>query len=159
MDWVQILLPSLLPSLLLVIGGIVGFIVRSRTEEYRAVREKLREEQRSVYRKLLEPYIKVFSSPNSAGLSQAVQKVKSYEYKETVFDLILLGSDETIQAYNTLRKYVYTASDAKKVDKEEFSRLWGNLLLEIRKSLGYRNTKLKEKDLLQAMSKDMDKYL
>jgi len=35
-------------------------------------------------------------------------------------------------------------------------RLWGSLLLEIRKSLGNKNTKLNEIDMLRAMIKDID---
>lgn len=36
-------------------------------------------------------------------------------------------------------------------------KAWGMLLLEIRKSLGNKNTKLNELDMLHAMLKDADK--
>jgi len=36
--------------------------------------------------------------------------------------------------------------------------LWGILLLEIRKSLGDKNTKLEKYDMLRAMIKDIDKF-
>ena len=51
MEWVQILAGPIF----MVIGGIVAWIVRSRTEELRAMREKLREEQRKIYSQILDP--------------------------------------------------------------------------------------------------------
>lgn len=36
--------------------------------------------------------------------------------------------------------------------------LWGKLLLEIRKSLGNKKTKLDEFDMLRAMIKDIEKW-
>jgi len=38
-------------------------------------------------------------------------------------------------------------------------RLWGALLIEIRKSLGNKKTKLKEVDMLRGMIKDIDNFL
>jgi hypothetical protein len=63
MEWVQIIVPSVL----VIIGGIVGWLVRSRTEEYRAIREKLREEQRKIYSEILEPYIELFADIKGKG--------------------------------------------------------------------------------------------
>jgi hypothetical protein len=154
MEWVQILLPSLL----VVIGGIIGWIVRSRTEEYRAVREKLRAEQRAIYHAILEPYIGIFADLKGEGVSKATQKIVSYDYKKTAFDLNLIGSDEVVQAYNKMMQHSYKAEETGKQDPKEMMRLWGSLLLEIRKSLGNKNTKLDEWDMLRGMIKDIDRF-
>ncbi len=154
MEWVQILLPSLL----VVIGGIVGWIVRSRTEEYRAVREKLRAEQRAIYHAILEPYIGIFADLKGEGVSKATQKIVSYDYKKTAFDLNLIGSDEVVQAYNKMIQHAYKAEETGKQDPKEMMHLWGSLLLEIRKSLGNKNTKLDEWDMLRGMIKDIDRF-
>jgi len=155
MDWLH----ELGPYILVALAGIVGWWIRTRAEGLRAIEEKLREDQRNVYRKLIDPYIKALGGLKGIGLNQALQEIKSHEYRKTVFDLILLGSDEVIQSYNKILKYTYETDDTEQKDPTEISRLWGNLFLEIRKSLGHKKTKLKEKDMLQAFIKDIDKYL
>ena len=155
MEWVQILAGPIF----MVIGGIVAWIVRSRTEELRAMREKLREEQRKIYSQILDPYIKLFAGLKTQNLSQAIQVITSYEYRKTAFDLNLVGSDEVVHAYNTLMQHTYKREVAEKQDPKEMMRLWGSLLLEIRKSLGNRRTKLDEWDMLRGMIKDIDKFV
>ncbi len=156
MEWLQTLVPYILAA----VGVIVGWIVRSHTEEKRVLRERLREEQRNVYRKLIDPYIKVISGSKNKGLlQQAIKEIQSHEYRKTVFDVILLGSDNVVIAHNKLIQNTYQAEETGERDTMEMMRLWGSLLLEIRKSLGHKDTELTEKDMLRAMTKDIDKYL
>ena len=54
-------------------------------------------------------------------------------------------------------KHTYEAEATGNQDPEKMMRLWGKLLLEIRKSLGNKKTKLNELDMLRAMIKDMSK--
>jgi hypothetical protein len=154
MEWVQIIVPSVL----VIIGGIVGWLVRSRTEEYRAIREKLREEQRKIYSEILEPYIELFADIKGKGSIKATQKITSYDYRKTAFDLNLVGSDEVVSAHNELMQYAYRAEETGEKDPVEMLRLWGILLLKIRKSLGYKSTKLNEWDMLRGMIKDINKF-
>ena len=53
MDWLQ----TIGPALLAVIGGIVGWFLKSRTDELRVVEERLSSERRKVYSDLLEPFV------------------------------------------------------------------------------------------------------
>ena len=53
MDWLQ----TIGPALLAVIGGIVGWFLKSRTDELRIVEERLSSERRKVYSDLLEPFV------------------------------------------------------------------------------------------------------
>nr|CBH37181.1 conserved hypothetical protein [uncultured archaeon] len=153
MDWLQILGPTLL----MVLGGIITWFIKSRIEELRAIEEKLREERRNIYAQILDPYIRLFADIKGKGPDEALKKITSYEYRKTAFDLNLFGSDEVIRAFNNLMKHTYEAEATGNQDPEEMMRLWGNLLLEIRKSLGNKKTKLNEFDMLRAMIKDMSK--
>ena len=157
MNWLQILGPALLITL----GGIVSWFVKSRIEELQAIRETLNEERRKIYKELLEPYINIFVGiKNKKGSEeQAIQQITSYDYRKTAFGLNLFGSDEVIRAYNNLMQYVYKfeAGGDQKPQPKEMMRLWGMFLLEIRKNLGNKKTKLNEIDMLRGMIKDIDK--
>ena len=54
-------------------------------------------------------------------------------------------------------QYIYKAEADQNPDPKEMMRLWGKLLLEIRKSLGNENTKLSELDMLRGFIKDIEK--
>jgi len=153
MDWLQILGPTLL----MVLGGIITWFIKSRIEELRAIEEKLREERRNIYAQILDPYIRLFADIKGKGPDEALKRITSYDYRKTAFDLNLFGSDEVIRAFNNLMKHTYEAEATGNQDPEEMMRLWGKLLLEIRKSLGNKKTKLNEFDMLRAMIKDMSK--
>jgi len=152
MDWLQILGPTLL----MVLGGIITWFIKSRIEELRAIEEKLREERRNIYAQILDPYIHLFADiKKGKGPDEALKKATSYDYRKTAFDLNLFGSDEVIRAFNNFMKHTYEAEGKENRDPGEMMRLWGKLLLEIRKSLGNKKTKLNELDMLRAMIKDM----
>jgi hypothetical protein len=153
MEWQQI--PGYLLST--VLGGIIVWFFRSKMEELRALEERLREERRKIYMQLLEPYIKIFANPEGKGINEALRKFSSYEYRKTAFEFTLFGSDEVIQAYNNLMQHIYKSQEPGHQDTEETIRLWGKLLLEIRKSLGNKKTKLGEIDMFKGMIKDIEK--
>ena len=153
MDWLQILGPTLL----MVLGGIITWFIKSKIEELRAIEEKLREERRNIYAQILDPYIRLFADIKGKGPDEALKRVTSYDYRKTAFDLNLFGSDEVIRAFNNLMKHTYEAEATGKQDPQKMMLLWGKLLLEIRKSLGNKKTKLNEIDMLRAMIKDIGK--
>jgi len=152
MDWLQILGPSLL----MVLGGIITWAIKSKIEELRAIEEKLREERRDIYAQILDPYIRLFADLKGKGPDQALKNITSYEYRKTAFDLNLFGSDEVVRAYNNLMQHMYKAEVTGNQNPKELMCLWGKFLLEIRKSLGNKKTKLDELDMLKAMIKDID---
>lgn len=63
----------------MVLGGIISWVVRSRTEELRLARLKLREEQRKIYAEILEPYIRLFAGLKEQEIQEAMKKITSYE--------------------------------------------------------------------------------
>ena len=152
MNWLQVLGPSLL----MVLGGIITWFLKSHVEELRVTEEKLRQERRKIYGQILDPYVRLFADLKGQGPAQAIKRISSYDYRKTAFDLNLFGSDEVVRAYNALMKHTYEAESTGKQHPKQMMRLWGSLLLEIRKSLGNKKTTLDEWDMLRAMIKDID---
>ena len=103
MNWFNIIVP---PSLML-IGGIITWLIKSRIEELRATEQKLRDERQKIYSEILEPIIRLFSDIGGQGEKQATKKILSFDYRKNAFDLILLVSDEVIMAYNRWLQYIY----------------------------------------------------
>ncbi len=152
MNW----LLALGPSLLVVLGGIITWFLKTRVEELRATEKRLIDERRKIYSQILDPYIRLFADLKGQGPAEAIKKITSYDYRKTAFELNLIGSDEVVRAYNNMMKNTYETEANGKSNPKEMMRLWGTLLLEIRKSLGNKKTKLNEFDMLRAMIKDID---
>ena len=160
MDWLQDILAPLIVLLIAAIGIVVGWFIRYKFEESRAVRQKLNEERRNTYRKIISPYIGMLTGINDKeSTAKALDKVKSPEHKEAVFDLVFFGSDSVVKAHNALFQYAYQAEGGENGEQrgKTFIRLWGRLLLEIRKDVGNKDTKLDEFDMLRWLISDIDK--
>ncbi len=152
MEWVQILAGPIF----MVIGGIITWLIKSRVEELRATEKRLIDERRKIYGQILDPYIRLFADLKGQGPAEAIKKITSYDYRKTAFELNLIGSDEVVRSHNNLMKNTYKTEATGKSNPKEMMRLWGALLLEIRKSLVSKKTKLDELDMLRAMIKDID---
>ncbi len=156
MNWLQVLGPPIL----MIIGGIITWIVKSRLEELKAIEEKLRAERIKIYMDILAPIIKLFSDiKKTGGPETAIKQLTSYDYRKTAFELTLFSSDEVVQSYNAIMQCAFRQQEQNaSQDPLEIIRLWGKLLLSIRKSLGNKNTKLDELDMLKSMFTDIDIY-
>lgn len=152
MEW----LATLVPVLVMGLGGAIGWFVKSHIEELRGIEEQLREQRRKVYSDILNPYILLFSDLSAQGSERAISTITSQEYRKTSFELNLVGSDEVVRAYNDLMQYSFKSEAAGTQDAGTMMRHWGMLLLEIRKSLGNKETNLDEFDMLRGMIKDME---
>ena len=151
-------LQSIAPTLLVILGGVITWFLKSKVEELRAAEERLQSDRRKIYSQILEPYILIFSDikGSGSGTAKAMKKITSFEYKKTGFELNLIGSDNVVVAFNNLITHAYEA-DAKGIeDTSKILSLLGNLLLEIRKSLGNKNTTLNKIDMLRASFKDIN---
>ncbi len=153
------LMNALAPSLLIIVGGIITWLLKSRVEELRAAEKNLLETRTKTYWDILEPYITLFSDTSEKARPGLIKMITSLQYRKTAFHLCLLGSDDVVQAYNAMLQHMYEAERTGKQDAIELMRLWGALLIEIRKSLGNKKTKLKEVDMLRGMIKDIDDFL
>ena len=179
MEWaVGIAVPALL-ALGAGSGAIIMFFLRARLEEIRTVEERLSGERRKVYGDLMLPYIQLFTpsrekiqevfppktekqrrkqqaEPDHA--EQAMARILSVEYRKTAFDLMLIASDDVARAYNDLMQFTYkmAEADAAETSWEVLSKM-GQLLLEIRRSLGNKDTELTNVDMLRFLIRDIEK--
>ena len=153
MDWMQIVIGPALMS----IGGLIVWIIKAKIEELRAIEEKLGDDRRKVYEQILEPYIRIFTDLKGSGPEEAIQTIKSFDYRKAAFNLNLFGSDNVVTAYNELMQCFFKYETGQVSDPHDMLRKWGNFLLEIRKSLGNQSTRLKGIDMLKGMIKDVEK--
>jgi flagellar motor component MotA len=156
MSWLQ----AVGPTLLVLVGGIVTWFIKSSIEELRAAEKSLQEERRKVYMEILDPYIRLFADLKREGTtrpqSEALKRITSYEYRKTSFELNLFGSDEVVRAFNALMQHTYETQKAGKGEPKKLMLLWGAFLLELRKSLGNKMTSLDELDMLRGWITDIE---
>jgi len=152
MDWIQILITT-------VLGGIIIWFITYSIIEIRKTKEKLNEERRKAYVEILTPYIQILTDLKGKGPTQAINKVQTYEYGKISFELALFGSDNVVRAYNEFRQYAFKSKgeEKKELQTKELFYLFGKLLLEIRRDVGNRKTKLKELDMLRWKIIDIEK--
>lgn len=154
-QWIQILGPTIF----IIIGGIISWIIKSRYEKLIVIEGKLRTERRDIYIHILEPYFTLFSGEEENKISNALKQITSAKYKKIAFELCLFGSDNVVNAYNNLIQLGYESEKSGERDDKKMIKLFGNFLLEIRKSLGNKKTKLNEADMLQVMIKDIKQII
>jgi len=142
------------PSLM-IIGGIVTWIIKSKIEELQAIEKSLLDERRKIYYDLLSPYIEIFAIEGNK--EKAMKDMLSTEYRKTSFNLNLIGSDNVVNAYNEMMQYTFKTEKLENTDPKQLMILLANFLLEIRKSLGNKKTTLNNIDMLKSMIKDIDK--
>jgi len=140
--------------ILVAVGGVLGFLWRHRLEELRAAEERLSADRRKVYTDLLSPYTQLFTA--SSDKTKVEQVMMSAEYRATAFDFMLIASDDAAQAYNDLMQFSYKTE---LVGERSWGimLLYGQLLLEIRRSLGNKDSMLTRIDMLRFLIKDIDK--
>ncbi len=136
---------------LMLIGGIITWFIKTKIEELKSIQEIIHKQQLETYSEILEPIIRLFSSiKNDSNDDEiAINKIKSFDYRKTAFDLNLFGSDEVINAYADFMQYVYAMEKTENKNPNEMILLLGKVMLEIRKSLGHKKTKLKDIDMLR----------
>jgi len=149
------LLKELLPTLLVVSTGLLTWFLKDKSENLKLQREKLVEEKRNNYKKLLEPIIRIFGGiKNPRDMSKAMKQIQSHEYRTTAFELVQFGSDNVVNAYNNFFQYLYKHNDD--LNPKVTLQNLGAIILEIRKDVGHSKTELQSQDMLKFMIKDID---
>ena len=156
-DWDDLLLQFVLPIVVVIVGAVIGWWLNSRVEAIRRATEKLQDERRRIYMKLLEPYIQVFAShKGELQFNKAVKQLVSVEYMRIAYEWNLMGSDEAIRARNDLIKFFRDIADTDHLPTPaKLVKYWGGLLLAIRRDLGDKKTKLTELDMLLSQISDI----
>jgi len=152
------LVVTLGPTFLVVLGGIVTWFLKAKNEELKVTQEKLNSERTELYRKMLEPYVRLLASSSSAKeTDKSVKQIQSFDWQNASTHLILFGSDEVIRAWNNFAQYNYRmGEDSEKYNVYELLNLYGHLLLAIRKDVGNKKTKLKAKETMMWKIRDIN---
>ncbi len=143
------------PPLLAVI---VGWWLSSRQEALRRATEALQADRRQIYMACISPTIRLWAgTKNPQENKKALAEITSFEYRRTLSELTLIGSDDVVQALNTYMQYLYRhPTDAEPL---KILTLWGEVLLAIRRDLGNKGTKLETADMFKNLITDIDRYL
>lgn len=144
------------PTFLLILGGIISWALKARYDKLKEQEEILRGEKIKIYKKLLEPFFIILS--DTSKISEATKIILSYQYKENAFIMRIFGSDSVIEAHNKLMKISYNPEINTENNPKIMIEAVGRLLLEIRKDIGNKKTKLNEIDTIRFIIKDIEKY-
>ncbi|MEO8233961.1 MAG: hypothetical protein ABI549_00980 [Flavobacterium sp.] len=112
---------------------------------------------------MLEQFITVFTFTLTEKQKQTgIDKLKTLEYRKSSFNLMTFGSDEVVKSFNKIMQAFYTIDASQFEDDEEYAlimlTLISDLLLNIRKDLYTKKTKLKRSEMLEFMINDIKKY-
>lgn len=157
------LIIGLSAPLIVAITGLVTWALKAKKEALTIQENNARSFKIETYNTLLEPIIGVltFSIPEVEQQNEA-KKMLSIEYRKAAFNLITFGSDEVVRSYNKLMQAFITHDSPQEVDQREFGiamiQLLTKLMLEIRKDLYSKNTKLKLSETVEFMFNDLDDY-
>lgn len=148
--------------ILITVGGLVTWFIKSKKDDFLLAEEKSREFKIKTYEELLEPFITVFTFALPEKEKQiGINKLTSLEYRKAGFNLMTFGSDDVVRSYNKIMQAFFTI-DSKDKDAEEYAiimlSLISDLLLNIRKDLYTKKTKLKRSEMLEPMINDIKKY-
>lgn len=140
---------AVLSPVLITIGGIVTWFLKSRKESLQLIEERSRDNRMRTYKEILDPFI-VLITPTATQpeRTKATNSITSTNYKKAAFDLITFGSDETVRCYNTMMQYAF---DSENKNNMELLRLFTDLILNIRKDLYNKKTKLRRSEVTRLL--------
>ena len=162
---------SILTPILLMVLTAVGWQVRRRFDRKLELEDKLREDRLTIYNHILEPFIILFMSDEAwkhdkqnRGKNKneiALEKMLSLEYRTYSFKISLFGSDSVVSSFNELMQHIYSYeenSGFSEEDKKRLMSLFGNFLLQIRRSMCNESSRLDRWQMLELLIKDVRKY-
>ena len=156
------------PIFVLVLTGI-GWLLKSTIDRKTDIENKLRDNRIEIYNEIIEPFV-ILLTPQAAWDADPknrnknkdqifAQKYLSQDYRKNAFKLALIANDDVVEAYNNLCQFTYAMEkiDLEKRTKMMIQRL-GGFLLEIRKSMGNKATRLDRWQVLEWFLKDIDNF-
>ncbi len=149
------LLAKIIPTLLTIVGGAIGWFLKSRLEAKRRAEDALRDQRGKTYVDILMPFAKLFSDLSPKSQQAALRQLTSADYRKLAFQLVLIGSDEVVNAWNEMWNKVYQAEKGT-CKNTDVILAFGDVLLAIRRGLGNDTTRLSNKDILRWLIKDAD---
>jgi hypothetical protein len=168
-DWLSYLseLGQVVTPVLVLLLTAFGWRFRQKLERRIELENKLREERVDAYNQILEPFIIMLMS-NAAWthgnqnkgkdrFALATSKLLSLEYRKTAFKLSLIGSDAVVRAYNDLMQHFYNLDENSANSAQHAQQmmiLLGTFLLQIRRSMGNEETRLRDLEMLEWLLTD-----
>ncbi|WP_422858558.1 hypothetical protein ACOKFD_14485 [Flagellimonas sp. S174] len=158
------ILIAVLSPILLTLGGIISWAIKSKKEEYLTVQEKSREQKITIYETLLEPFIILFTwTLSEKEKQQATKKILSIEYKKAAFSLTSFGSDEVLGSFNRMMQAFFQSEQEEiKPNAESYAIVMltflADFMLEIRKDIYDKSTSAKRSDMLKFMITDIETF-
>jgi len=150
MDWINfVVMPAVFG-----LGVLVVWLFKSEVENLRAAEANLHLARHKIYMEILEPYIVTLTAIGKDDISmqdKATETMLSLDYRRVGFELSLIGSDSVVRAYNEMMQEMFKNPE----NSGDTIRLLGEFLVEIRKSLGNRNTNLKPYEMFEWILKDV----
>ena len=169
LDWL-VAIGSISTPIVVIIAGTIIWKYQQSIERKIKLEEQLHDDRIEIYNQLLEPFIILFMSDeawltdpkhkNKDKSKFAISKMLTLEYRITSSRLSLIGSDPVVSSYNNLMQHAFSLTDNPSSinDPSEMISLLGNLLLEIRRSMGNEDTKLDNWAMLEWFITDARKY-
>lgn len=156
------------PIILIIFAG-VGWMIKYSFERRADLENKLRDDRIRIYNTILEPFTLLFmpktaweANEENIGIdkdAKAVKIVYSMEYRQASLKLSLIADDAVVLAYNEFLQFFYQSEKFNNLPSSERTKktlhLLGNLLLEIRKSMG-NETKIDNWQMLEWFITDIE---
>jgi hypothetical protein len=146
----------------------LGWKLRKRIDRRIDLEDKLREDRINTYNLILEPFTLLLMTQAAWEHDKqnrtknkdeiAIGKLLSFDYRKTAFRLSLVANDDVVLAYNDLMQFSFAQGDQPVASEERLKSmlsLLGNLLLQIRKSMGNEATKLDHWQMLEWFMTDI----
>ena len=158
------LIIAIISPVLITVGGLISWLIKSRKEELLALEERAREHKLKTYEMLLEPFIGAFTfTLTPEEKDKFYQKMHTVEYRQAAINLISFGSDEVVRSYNKIMQDFFNPPINKSGEnKEEYALLhlknFADFLLNIRKDLYDKRSNLKRSETLEFMITDVEKH-
>lgn len=159
----QTVIITLLSPLMIAIGGLISWFFKSKREDLLISEERTRDFKIKTYDTLLQPVIAAFSfTLNEKQKNKEIDKLHSLEYRKAVFNLTTFGSDQVVKSYNNLMQAFFNINSEDFSDDNSYSLVMlksvSDLMLNIRKDLYSKKTKLKHSEMLEFMITDINKH-
>lgn len=150
---------AIISPILLTVGGIISWFLKTRSESQELAEERAREKRLEIYNIILDPYI-VITTPaaTKSEKEKALSNISSVKYKRAAFNLITFGSDETVRSFNKIMQYFFESKNEEDTDKPEVIYHFSNLVLNIRRDLYSKKSKLSRSEVIEFTITDMNAH-
>ena len=124
--------------------------------------DNLRADRIATYNAIMEPFIILLTPPGAWKLDSNtfeqdkndlfISKLTSLSSRQSAFQLALVANDAVVRAYSNLVQLLWQCSEKSPLlpaDIRHLHSLLGQFLLEVRKSMGNEDTKLKNQEIIE----------